>query len=223
MNVPGGYREPISDEVKALVLAEYTAGNPINRIALNLELSWATVKKIVTQYQPELDAIRAEERKELVASGVRAAQAYLERLSDPAVVQATKARDAAIIYGILMDKSQKEQELAVTFELMLDEARDMILEESRSQLGDDSELRIQLKGIIEQAHEMAKHRVQQKIEERTDAIRYRARRYRAKDDAIECVTIGGSSIPVDTFMQFMAGIDVDMQLKIMESWEQQGA
>lgn len=214
----GGLQTPISDEAKALVIGEYLAGNTKHNIAQRMGLSWATVAKIVKGYEPEVQAALAEERKGIAASGVKAAKLYLEKLSDPATVKATKPRDAAVIYGILMDKSQREQELALTFEAMLDEAMQMLKDGFRRELHSDTELYNRVNEHVEKTKIAVQGRLQYAIEEHQAALKYRVRKKRVVASEIECVSIGGVTVPKTDVMAYIGAVDVDMQLEILDMW-----
>lgn len=54
----------------------------------------------------EFDEARREKRVDIIARVAEARALYLEHLADPAIVAATDAKDATVIFGILTDKHQ---------------------------------------------------------------------------------------------------------------------
>lgn len=207
----GGYQPPISDEVKERAIALYMAGNTKNMIATQLKLSWATVNKIVAQYQPEVEAARADNRKELVASSMATAQIYLEKLCDPETVKKTKPRDAAVIYGILMDKAHKEQEIELNFNTMREIALSEIIGMLRADLYDDPDLLNALTARVIQLEEKSKLVFERKIGSMLDSYKRALRTRIDTDKDIDfrnstSINIAGYDIPTESFKSYVSSM-----------------
>lgn len=223
----GGYQEPIQDDVKAAVLGEYMAGCSINAIATRRGLSWATVKKIVEANQEEIDALKTEKRKALVASSLEVAQSYLNHLGDPALVKVTKARDAAIVYGILVDKWQKETELAITFETMCDEAVDVILHLLADQLYVRRPALFQeLSDVVHESETDLKDKARAALEEKFKDLKKKVAERQAmayRPAAPEAyVELDGKKYTREEILRAVANASADMQIDIIELWNQAG-
>lgn len=223
----GGYNEPIKDEAKAAVLGEYMAGCSVNAIATRHSMSWATVKKIIEGNKAEIDTLRTEKRKELIASSLEVMSIYLNRLGDPALVKVTKAKDAAIVYGILADKWQRESELAMTFDVLFDEAFNDIssclfdcLNESYPGVYD--QVRTAIRDIQDDVKEKARAALEEKFKDLKKKVSTRRVMGDREAGQEEYIELDGKKYTRDELLQAVAGASADMQIEIIDMWNAAG-
>lgn len=223
----GGYNQPISDEVKAMVLGEYAAGRSKNAIATAHGLSWATVSKVIDRHTEDLDTLRTENRKKLLASSLEVATAYLERLGDPALIKATKAKDAAVTFGILIDKWQKESELEMTYAAMFDMAYDVVTDLLFDQLrGDPSAVREIRRVYAEKEEEIRIKAVKMMAERVGDVRKAAAEARRAEGSPAEGdndhIRVGNTFYSRRDIVRAMGDAEPALQIQIIDAWNEAG-
>ncbi len=212
---------PISDDEKREVIGEYLAGNSINTISMRRGLAWATVKKIIERHKDEIEGLKADQRRELVTSSLNVAHAYLQKLGDPATIKAAKGRDAAIIYGVLIDKWQKEQELAMKADEVYKNALDFLTVAMREELAERPDIIEPLTAFMDEQKERLLEAARLKNEQHKGALkkgRPVARKQIRSTDG-QSLKIDGASHDRDSVIAALAKADPEMQLSIIEQWE----
>lgn len=99
----------------------YSETESYNRTAKHFKISPTTVKKIVIECKELVDSALKKKKKNIdnfikamqedASKAFDISNMYLEELSKPAKVKATAPRDAATVYGIIVDKQLKLEEI----------------------------------------------------------------------------------------------------------------
>lgn len=108
----------IDDEKRELIKTDYVVMGSMNKVAKKHNVSWDTVRNIISENVDVLQDQRNERKKQFIDDAWEVATMYLENLKNPKNVKNAKARDSATVYGILVDKIQKDQELWLKFDMI---------------------------------------------------------------------------------------------------------
>ena len=128
------------DELRELIRADYVVMGSVNKVAKKHKVSWATVKSILSEDPDELQDQRNTKRKEFIDEAWDVANMYLENLKNPKTVKGAKARDSATVYGILVDKVQKDQELWLKYDKVWEQVWTALEDEMLTYIKEDPKL-----------------------------------------------------------------------------------
>jgi lysozyme family protein len=94
------------EQVEAIRMAYLEAGGVVKDVARSLGVSEASVRKYGPAPDDDFAALRAEKKADIIGKLAAARLVYLDHLTTESTVKAAPAKDAAIVFGVLVDKHQ---------------------------------------------------------------------------------------------------------------------
>ena len=163
--------EKINDNTREQIRADYVLMGSVNKVAKKHKVSWATVRSILDECSDDLDQIRIEKRKEFIEDAWDTAQIYLTKLKDPKTIKDTKARDAVIVYGTLVDKVQKDLELNIKIDDIFEQAFFALKEAIRKEIRKDKDLYMAFEAFANRDEIVIKNKAREMFENNKNELK----------------------------------------------------
>lgn len=234
----GGLQTPLTEAEKDEILDAYKGGETKNGIAIRFGRSWATIDKVIKQSgeSEAIDTLRNEERRDVVASGYSLAGRVLELLSKPGILEKIPPSKLISVYNGLMSNGREEQRIQMTFEAVMTESMRIVHEDLvlaiRSQLKESPELSNQLEYIVKKTAALERKQFLSNAKFlRTEVIKNRIRSAAMrnasfsqiqKPDNEAAILFLGQMIPVSLLLEELDALPLDIQLTILQRWNQGG-
>lgn len=231
----GGIQTPLTEAEKGEILDAYKSGESKNGIALRFGRSWATIDKVIKQSgeAEDIDTLRNEERRDVVASGYGLAGKVLDLLSSPGMLERIPASKLITVYNGLMANGREEQRIQMNFETIMREAIKLVEEELvsaiRSEFKEYPQLQAQMEQIIKKS--AATKRTQFLSETkflRTEVIKSRIRAAAMRSSSFlqiqnpentASLVFLGQTVPVSFLLDELDSLPLDVQLLILQRWQ----
>lgn len=231
----GGLQTPLTEAEKGEILDAYKSGESKNGIALRFGRSWATIDKVIKQSgeAEDIDTLRNEERRDVVASGYGLAGKVLDLLSSPGMLERIPASKLITVYNGLMANGREEQRIQMNFETIMREAIKLVEEELvgaiRSEFKEYPQLQTQMEQIIKKS--AATKRTQFLSETkflRTEVIKSRIRAAAMRSSSFlqiqnpentASLVFLGQTVPVSFLLDELDSLPLDVQLLILQRWQ----
>lgn len=200
----------IDDNIREQIRVDYIQSGSINMVRKKYKVSWATVNNIISEAPDELEEQRRERRKEFIEGAWDVAQMYLEKLKDPKSVKDAKPRDAAIIYGVLVDKMQREKELYLRFDEVWSQVYSALRDELKDELRQHPDIIKSLVKITEDNENKIKEKTREKV------IKHKAEIIEKIKNDSKRISKSGSSIERDNYIEIAKEVAIEIATSLMD-------